>query len=102
MLKFHTAAFGFKYETFADTFEVGSCCSWCTADRHLSNVTQPYSAVFGSLYGLVCVMMGIVVTMIVEDLDVIIVVWSVNYGKSYTHFSAVFCLYFNVGQRIST
>jgi hypothetical protein len=34
MLKFCTAAFGSKYETYADTFEVGSCCSWCTTDRH--------------------------------------------------------------------
>jgi hypothetical protein len=32
--KFCTAAFGSKYETYADTFEVGSGCSWCTTDRH--------------------------------------------------------------------
>ena len=28
------AAFGSKCETLADTFEVGSCCSWCATDRH--------------------------------------------------------------------
>jgi hypothetical protein len=57
-------------------------------------VTQTHSVVFGSLQGLVCVMIGAVVTMIEENPDVIIGVWRVNYGNTYTHFSAVFCLYF--------
>jgi hypothetical protein len=36
-------------------------------------------------------MTGGVVTMVEENLDVIVGVWSVNYGKTYAHFSAMFC-----------
>jgi len=49
----------------------------------------------------VCVMMGVVLTMIEENPDIIIGVCGINYGESCAHFSAVFCLYFNVGQRVS-
>ena len=48
-----------------------------------------------------CVMMGVVVAMIGENLDVITGVCSINYGESYAHLSAVFCLYFNAKQRVS-
>jgi hypothetical protein len=34
--------------------------------------------------------MGVVVTMIEENLDVITGVWSVNYGETYAHFQLCF------------
>ena len=48
-----------------------------------------------------CVMMGVVVAVIEENLDVITGVRSVNYGKSYAHLSPVLSLYFDVGQTVS-
>jgi uncharacterized membrane protein len=43
--------------------------------------THPCSFVFGSLYGLVCMMMDIILAVIVLKLYVVIVVWHVYYDR---------------------
>lgn len=63
-------------------------------------MSHPHSVVFVNLQGFVCVVMGVIMTVMTENLDVITGVRHVNCGRSQAHFSAFFFLYFNVGSGV--